>query len=120
MSAQSIPPENKILFVEARATCSESVRIGTILCLTIVNKSVQYTMREYSMSEVGRKLRVQRATLYAWIRAKKIPAPKARTISGVRFCFWTKGGLEKIEKYKAEHYREKPTLRKRKKALKIK
>ena len=85
------------------------------MCLTIVNGPVQYTMREYSISEVGRKLRVQRATLYAWIRAKKIPAPKARTISGVRFRFWTRSGLEKIKKYKDEHYREKPTLRKKSK-----
>ena len=68
------------------------------------------------MSEVARKLQVQRATLYAWIRAKKIPAPKTRMISGVRFRFWTRIGLEKVKKYKAEHYREKPTLRKIKEA----
>jgi excisionase family DNA binding protein len=71
-------------------------------------------MREYSMSEVARKLGIQRATLYAWLRRRKIPAPKARTISGVRFCFWTSKGLGQIKKYKDEHYREKPTLRKQK------
>ena len=77
-------------------------------------QDVQYTMHEYSMSEVGRRLRVQRATLYAWIRAKKIPDPKTRTVMGVRFRFWTRSEFMKVKKYKDEHYREKPTLRKNK------
>jgi len=66
------------------------------------------------MSEVAREIEVQRATLYEWIRKKKIPAPKPRTVSGVRFCFWTSKEVDLIKKYRAEHYREKPTLRKKK------
>jgi excisionase family DNA binding protein len=65
------------------------------------------------MSEVARQLEVQRATLYEWIRKGKIPAPKPRAVSGVRFCFWTSKEVRQIKKYKDEHYGEKPTLRKK-------
>jgi len=71
-------------------------------------------MSERSISEVAREIEVQRATLYAWIRKRKIPPPKPRTVSGVRFCFWTGEQVEQIKKYRTEHYGEKPTLRKRK------
>lgn len=71
-------------------------------------------MSEHSMSEVAREIEVQRATLYEWIRKRKIPAPKPRMVSGVRFCFWTSKEVEQIKKYKDEHYGEKPTLRVRK------
>ena len=67
---------------------------------------------ERSISEVAREIDVQRATLYEWIRKKKIPTPKLRKVSGVRFRFWTRDEVEQIKKYRAEHYREKPTLRK--------
>lgn len=66
------------------------------------------------MSEASRKLHVQRATLYAWIRAEKIPVPKTRMISGVRLRVWTKKELQEIKEYKAGYYRKKPTLRKAK------
>ena len=90
------------------------------LFLTIVNRNVQYTMSEHSMSEVARKIEVQRATLYEWMRKKKIPPPKRRMVSGVRFCFWTSSEVEQIKKYKDEHYREKPTLRKKRGSQKSK
>jgi len=71
-------------------------------------------MSERSISEVAREIDVQRATLYAWIRRRKIPPPKPRMVSGVRFCFWTDEQVEQIKRYRKEHYGEKPTLRKRK------
>jgi excisionase family DNA binding protein len=70
-------------------------------------------MREHSISEVAKEIGVQRATLYEWIRTKKIPAPTLRKVSGVRFRFWSTAEVEKIKKYRTEHYREKPTLRKK-------
>ncbi|HSZ00417.1 MAG TPA: MerR family transcriptional regulator [Terriglobales bacterium] len=66
------------------------------------------------MSEVARDIDVQRATLYEWIRKKKIPSPRLRKASGVRLRVWTSDEVEQIKKYKADHYREKPTLRKKK------
>lgn len=66
------------------------------------------------MSEVARDIDVQRATLYEWIRKRKIPTPRLRKVSGVRFRVWTSDEVEQIKKYKAEHYGEKPTLRKKK------
>jgi excisionase family DNA binding protein len=70
-------------------------------------------MGERSISEVAREIGVQRATLYEWMRRKKIPTPRLRRVSGVRFRFWTTAEVEKIKKYRAEHYRDKPTLRKK-------
>lgn len=66
------------------------------------------------MSEVARDIDVQRATLYEWIRKKKIPSPRLRKVSGVRLRVWTSDEVEQIKKYKADHYGEKPTLRKKK------
>jgi excisionase family DNA binding protein len=70
-------------------------------------------MRNYSISEAARELRVQRATLYEWIKTRKVPTPTSQMISGVRFRFWTEDELEKVRKYKAEHYWEKPSRKRR-------
>jgi|HubBroStandDraft_6_1064221.scaffolds.fasta_scaffold04052_6 excisionase family DNA binding protein len=70
-------------------------------------------MRNYSITETARELGIQRATLYEWIRLKRIPAPTAKVISRVRFRFWTEEELKTLKKYKAEHYQKKPS-RKRK------
>lgn len=66
------------------------------------------------MSEVAREIDVQRATLYEWIRKKKIPSPRLRKLSGVRLRVWTRDEVEQIKRYKAEFYQKKPTLRKKK------
>jgi excisionase family DNA binding protein len=69
-------------------------------------------MRRYSISEAARKLQVQRATLYDWIAKNLIPTPHPVAVSGVRVCLWSQSQFREIERYKAEHYREKPSLRK--------
>ena len=68
-------------------------------------------MRNYSITEAAKELGIQRATLYEWIRRKKVPIPTAQVISGVRFCFWTEAELKTLKRYKAEHYRKKPNRR---------
>ena len=70
------------------------------------------------MSEVSREIVVQRATLYEWIRKRKIPTPRLRMASGVRLRVWTAKEVEEIKKYKAQYYRKKPSLRKRQTAEK--
>jgi excisionase family DNA binding protein len=70
-------------------------------------------MRNYSITEAAKELGIQRATLYEWIRLKKIPAPTAKVISRVRFRFWTEEELKTLKRYKAEYYQKKPS-RKRK------
>jgi len=82
-----------------------------ILHLTILNDHVQYRMRNYSITEAARELGIQRATLYEWIRGKKVPIPTAQVISGVRFRFWTEAEFKVLTSYKAEHYRKKPNRR---------
>jgi excisionase family DNA binding protein len=91
----------------------EDILTGFIFTLTILNDHVQYRMRNYSITEAARELGVQRATLYEWIRLKKIPAPTAKVISRVRFRFWTEEELETLKRYKTECYQKKPS-RKRK------
>jgi predicted DNA-binding transcriptional regulator AlpA len=102
----------------SRATERRTTFLGSILCLTILNRSVQYNMSERSISEVAREIVVQRATLYEWIRKRKIPTPRLRMVSGVRLRVWTDREVEEIKKYKAEYYRKKPSLRRKKKGKK--
>jgi excisionase family DNA binding protein len=66
-------------------------------------------MRNYSITEAAKELGVQRATLYEWIRRKKVPVPRAQVISGVRFRFWTEQELKTLKQYKAQHYQKKPS-----------
>jgi excisionase family DNA binding protein len=73
-------------------------------------------MRNYSITEAAKELGIQRATLYEWIRRRVVPVPTAQVISGVRFRFWTEQELKTLKKYKAEHYRKKPS---RKMKLKV-
>jgi excisionase family DNA binding protein len=87
-----------------------------IFHLTILNDHVQYRMQNYSITEAARELGIQRATLYEWIRRKRVPAPRAQVISGVRFRFWTEEELKTLKRYKTEHYQKKPN-RKRKRAV---
>ncbi|MFZ3333956.1 MAG: helix-turn-helix domain-containing protein [Candidatus Acidiferrales bacterium] len=77
--------------------------------MTILNDHVQYRMRKYSITEAAKELGIQRATLYEWIRRKKVPVPTAQVISGVRFRFWTEAELTTLKNYKAEHYQKKPS-----------
>ena len=80
--------------------------------MTILNDHVQYRMRNYSITEAAKELGIQRATLYEWIRRKKVATPTAQVISGVRFRFWTEAEFKALKSYKAEHYRKKPNRRK--------
>jgi len=88
--------------------------------LTIMNRSVQYYMGERSISELAREIDVQRATLYEWMRKKKIPIPRLRMVSGVRIRVWTDEEVHKIKNYKAAEYRKKPSLRRKRKSKKQK
>lgn len=98
----------------------ESFSGGRLFCLTILNDNVQYRMRNYSITEAAKELGTQRATLYEWIRRKKIPMPTAQVISGVRFRFWTEEELKLLKKYKAEHYQQKPSRKRKHKIGNIK
>ncbi len=73
-------------------------------------------MRNYSITEAAKELGVQRATLYEWIRRKKVPAPTAQVISRVRFRFWTEEDLKALKNYKAQHYQKKPRRKGKRKA----
>jgi transposase-like protein len=62
------------------------------------------TMRQYTISEAAKELRVQRNTLYNWIRDKQIPAPKEVFLSGIRLRVWTEKQMATLRKHKARSY----------------
>jgi len=109
----SLPPYHHLRYSCLSIRRLEDILAGFIFTLTILNDNVQYRMRNYSITEAAEELGIQRATLYEWIRLKKIPAPTAKVISRVRFRFWTEEELKTLKRYKAEYYQKKPS-RKRK------
>lgn len=76
--------------------------------------------KSYSTVQVAKMLDVSWSTLHRWIESKKIQAPPVQTFGGVQLRFWTESDLEAARKYKAEHYWEKPTRRKKKNAVNAK
>jgi excisionase family DNA binding protein len=69
-------------------------------------------MTNYSTSQVAKLLGIGYDTLHRWIQQKKIPAPKAQLVGGVRVRLWSKKDIEAAEQYKASHYWGKGSTRK--------
>jgi excisionase family DNA binding protein len=72
--------------------------------------------KTYSTVQVAKRLGISWSTLHRWIESKKVQAPPVQALGGLQVRLWTEADLEAARKYKAEHYWEKPSRRKRKKA----
>ena len=72
--------------------------------------------KTYSTVQVAKRLGISWSTLHRWIESKKVQAPPDQALGGLQVRLWTEADLEAARKYKAEHYWEKPSRRKRKKA----
>jgi excisionase family DNA binding protein len=72
--------------------------------------------KTYSTVQVAKRLGISWSTLHRWIESKKVQAPPVQALGGLQVRLWTEADLEAARKYKAEHYWEKPSPRKRKKA----
>lgn len=73
-------------------------------------------MKTYSTAEVARTAGVDKSTLLRWLRDGKIPEPRRVRGAGIESRIWTDREVERVRKYKAEHYRKgrgrKPSGRK--------
>jgi len=55
-------------------------------------------MKEYSTSEVAKRVGLHHITLVRYISAKKVPAPKVRRAGGVQFRIWTEADVMRLRK----------------------
>ena len=68
-------------------------------------------MTNYSTPQVAKLLGIGYDTLHRWIQQKKLLAPKAQLVGGLRVRLWSKKDIEAAEQYKAAHYWGKGTIR---------
>ena len=75
-------------------------------------------MRTYSTVRVAKMLGIGWSTLYRWIVEGKVKAPPVQSLNGLEIRLWTEEDIEKLKKYKKEHYwgrgSAKPRKRKKK------
>ena len=75
-------------------------------------------MPTYSTVEVAELVDVSWDTLNRWIRERKFPVPPVQSLGRIRVRIWTENDVEKVRKYKLDHYRGKGGRKKRKKRTK--
>jgi predicted site-specific integrase-resolvase len=71
-------------------------------------------MKTYSTAEVVELVGISWDTIHRWMREHKIKAPPAQSVGRIKVRLWTEGDVEKVRKYKAQHYRKKPRRKKAK------
>ena len=72
-------------------------------------------MKTYSTIQVAKLLGIASGTFHRWIREKRVPAPPLQSVLGMHVRAWTEEDIEKVRKYKAEHYWGRGGRKKRKK-----
>lgn len=75
-------------------------------------------MPTYSTVEVAELVGISWDTLSRWIREKRFPVPPVKSLGRIQVRVWTEDDVEKVRKYKAEHYWGKGGRKKRKKRIK--
>ena len=63
-------------------------------------------MKTYSTGKIAKTVGIHKATLLRWLYSGSIPEPKRHTNGGVDFRIWTDRDLDRVRKYKADHYRK--------------
>jgi excisionase family DNA binding protein len=72
----------------------------------------------YSTIQVARLLGIASGTFHRWIRERRIEAPPTQTLGGMQVRLWGDADIEKVRKYKTEHYWGKGGRKKRNKRSK--
>ncbi len=75
-------------------------------------------MSTYSTVEVAELVEVSWDTLNRWIRERKFPVPPVKLLGRIKVRIWNENDVEKVRKYKLDHYRGKGSRKKRKKRTK--
>ena len=70
----------------------------------------------HSTAQVARKVGIGKQTLHRWIREGKIAAPRKQRVGGVVVRFWKDEDVERVRRYKAQHYRKGRGRKKKPKA----
>jgi hypothetical protein len=63
-------------------------------------------MPTYSTSQAANKIEVHKATLIRWLLDGKVPEPRRVNQGGQDVRIWTDRDVERVRKYKADHYRK--------------
>jgi len=75
-------------------------------------------MPTFSTVKVAKMLGIGWSTLYRWIVDGKVKAPPVQSLNGLEIRLWSEGDIERLKKYKKEHYwgrgSKKPRKRKKK------
>ena len=71
-------------------------------------------MSTYSTVEVAELVEVSWDTLNRWIRERKFPVPPVKLLGRIKVRIWNENDVEKVRKYKLDHYRGKGGRKKRK------
>ncbi len=75
-------------------------------------------MSTYSTVEVAELVDVSWDTLNRWIRERNFPVPPVQSLGRIKVRIWTENDVEKVRKYKSDHYRGKGGRKRRKKRRK--
>jgi excisionase family DNA binding protein len=60
----------------------------------------------YTTKQAAAAVGITRATVQAWIAAKKIRAPKVTVVGSVAVRMWSRSDIEKLEQTKVKFYRK--------------
>jgi predicted site-specific integrase-resolvase len=75
-------------------------------------------VKTYSTVKVAKMLKIGWSTLYRWIVEGRVKAPPVQSVNGLQIRLWTEEDIEKLKKFKIEHYwgrgSKKPRKRKKK------
>jgi excisionase family DNA binding protein len=71
-------------------------------------------MKTYSTAEAAELVGISWDTIHRWMREKKIKAPPPQSVGRIQIRLWTEDDLDRVRKYKVEHYRKKPKRKKKK------
>jgi predicted site-specific integrase-resolvase len=77
-------------------------------------------MKKHSTVKVARMLGISWSTLNRWIEEGRVKVPPVQSFDGFRVRLWTEEDIERIRKYKADHYWGLGNKKPRKKRKKIK
>jgi excisionase family DNA binding protein len=60
--------------------------------------------KQFTTREAAKAVGITRATVQAWIAAKKIKAPKATTFAGMMVRMWSQADVQKLRAVKNKIY----------------
>ena len=63
-------------------------------------------MKPHATHEVANIVGIGKTTLLTWLREGRIAEPKRMSLGGVEVRLWTDRDIERVRKYKEQHFRK--------------